>query len=299
MLPSLVFWSSLFGKESWVFFGLGISSLGIAQWFRYRKWSGLLKALIGLIAVCLFRPYVALAAALAFALTTFVSRERNKPLSVTKTVTVLLLMAPLMYFMWQSVSSMTGVTELSEESIVGRIADQGVNTRLGGGSDVATTEVHGTREFLVQLPVGAVRLLFRPFPWEASSPSMYLAALDNLILIGILVVKRHNMMDTLRHLKTRPFACFCVVLSIGLTVIFSTIPNLGLLMREKTQITPFLYVLAFSGNRGVVRRRVPVRRNYAGKAWIHRIPGTVPVDPEGALQRRKLSDRTPLPNLPA
>jgi hypothetical protein len=281
MLPSIVFWSTLFGKESWVFFGLGITALGIAQWFRDRKWSSLLKALIGLGVVCLFRPYVALATALAFALTALVSRERKAPLSVTKTITVLLLMAPLIFFMWQSVSSMTGVTEVSGESIVGRITDQGVNTRLGGGSDVATTEVHGTREFVYQLPAGAVRLLFRPFPWEATSPLMFLAALDNLILIGILVVKHRNVMDTLRHLRTRPFAFFCVVLTIGLTVVFSTIPNLGLLMREKTQITPFLYVLAFSGNRGVVRRRMPSRRNYARVAWLSRIPDPVTLAPEG------------------
>jgi hypothetical protein len=285
MLPSILFWSTLFGKESWVFLGLGISALGIAQWFRDRKWSGILKAMIGLGVVCLFRPYVALAAALAFALTALVSRERKAPLSVTKTITVLLLMAPLLFFMWRSVSSMTGVTEISGESIVGRITDQGVNTK-GGGSEVSTTEINGTMGFVSQLPAGTVRLLFRPFPWEASSPTMFLAALDNLILIGILVVKRHNVMDTLRHLRTRPFAFFCVVLSIGLTVIFSTIPNLGLLMRERTQITPFLYVLAFSGNREAVRRRMPIRRNYLGVAWPVRISDTVPLDPEGVSASR-------------
>jgi hypothetical protein len=281
MLPSIVYWSTLFGKESWVFFGLGISALGIAQWFRDRTWSGILKALIGLGVVIMFRPYVALAAALAFALTALVSRERNAPLSVTKTVAVLLLMAPLIFFMWQSVSSMTGVTEVSGESIVGRITDQGVNTRLGGGSDVATSEVHGTREFVYQLPAGVVRLLFRPFPWEATSPFMFLAALDNIILIGILVVKRRNVMDTLRHLRTRPFAFFCVVLTIGLSVVFSTIPNLGLLMRQKTQITPFLYILAFSGSRKTVRQRMPNRRNYARITWLSRIPDTVTLAPEG------------------
>jgi hypothetical protein len=110
---------------------------------------------------------------------------------------------------------------------------------------------------------------------------MFLAALDNIILIGILVVKRRNVMDTLRHLRTRPFAFFCVVLTIGLSVVFSTIPNLGLLMRQKTQITPFLYILAFSGSRKTVRQRMPNRRNYARITWLSRIPDTVTLAPEG------------------
>lgn len=274
MLPSILFWSTLFGKECWVFAGLGMSALGIAQWFRYHTWRGLLKALIGLALVVVFRPYVALAAALSLALTTLVSRERKAPLSVAKTATILLLMAPLIFFMWQSVSYMTGITEVSGESIVGRISAQGVNTRTGGGSDVATTEVHGTRAFVYQLPEGTIRLLFRPFPWEAKSPLMLLAALDNLILIGILVVKRHNVMDTLLHLRTRPFAFFCVVLSIALAMIFSTIPNLGLLMREKTQVTPFLYILAFSGDRKTARRRRYTLRSETKPAWRSRIPDT-------------------------
>jgi len=282
LLPSIVFWSTLFGKDSWVFFGLGISALGVAQWLKYRTWSGLLKVLIGMGIVGVFRPHIALATALSFALTTLVCRKRSAPLSGTKSVAVLLVLAPATFLLWRGVSYSTGITEVSEESIVGRTSEQGVYTQLGGGSDVATNEIQGTRGFVSQLPEGAVRLLFRPWPWEAKSPFMFLAALDNLILIGILAVRRRDVMDTLRNLRTRPFAFFSVVLAIELIMIFSTIANLGLLMREKTQITPFLYVLAFCGNRRAASRTRPVRRNEDAHARLNRIPARARLDPAGA-----------------
>jgi len=285
LLPSIVFWSTLFGKDSWVFCGLGICAFGIARWLKFGQWTDFLKTLIGVGVVYTFRPHIALAVTLGLALTTVVCRERRSPRSVTKSVAVLLLLAPMMVFIWQAVSDMTGVTVVSRKSAVAEISQRGAGNK-GGGSDVTTTETEGQLGFISQLPAGAVRLLFRPWPWEATSLFMFVAALDNIILIAVLLAKWRNVSDTLRHLRTQPFAFFCVVLTIQLIVMFSTIPNLGLLMREKTQVTPFLYLLAFSGNRRVVRRRRPTRRKGAEAPWLNRIRGTVPLGSEGVAASR-------------
>jgi hypothetical protein len=280
LVPSIVFWSTLFGKDSWVFCGLGICAFGIARWLKFSQWTDFLKILIGVGVVYAFRPHIALTVTLGLALTTVVCRERNSPRSVTKSVTVLLLLAPMMLFIWQAVSDMTGVTEVSRDSAVTEISQRGAGNK-GGGSEVTTTETEGIQGFVSQLPAGAVRLLFRPWPWEATSLFMFVAALDNIILIVVLLVKWRDVLDSLRHLRTQPFAFFCVALAIQLIVMFSTIPNLGLLMREKTQLTPFLYLLAFSGNRKAVRRRKSTRPNEADAAWLSRIPDTVPLGSEG------------------
>lgn len=279
MLPSIVFWSTLFGKDSWVYCGLGVSALGIAQWLKHHRWTSFLKALIGLGLVAAFRPHVALATVLALALTTLVSRERNAPRAATKSVTVLLLLAPMTTFIWLGVRYTTGLKEVSQQSMFDRVTQQGRTTEAGG-STVAANQIEGQTDFFSQLPAGTVRLLFRPWPWEARSFFMFLAGLDNAILIGVLVVKRHDLMDSLRHLRTRPFALFSIVLAIQLILVFSTIHNLGLLMRQKTQITPFLYMLAFSGNPSLVRRRKPTRRNEAHAASLSRILGSTPRDSE-------------------
>jgi hypothetical protein len=285
LLPSVVFWSSIFGKDSFVFFGLGICALGIASWLKFSQWTDFLKTLIGLGVVYMFRPHVALVVILSLVLTIVLCRERKSTHSGTKSVLVLMLLAPMMIFTWKVASDMMGVKELSGQSMVNRLSEEGHGT-TAGGSTVATTEVEGQRGFLSQLPAGAVRLLFRPWPWEATSPFMFVAALDNLILMAVLVVKRRNVLDALRHLRTKPFAFFCVVLSIQLIAAFSTIPNLGLLVREKTQITPFLYILAFCGNTSLVLRRRPARWNQAGVPWHRRIPEMVPLDSKGVAAAR-------------
>jgi len=286
MLPSLVFWSTLFGKDSWVFLGLGVSALGMAQWLRHQRWSSAVKMLFGLGIVFAFRPYVALAVVLSLVLTALVSRERSAPLSVFKTIPVLVVLAPMMFFMWQSVSRMTGVTEISESSIVGRISEQGVQLKTGGGSEVNTTDIHGGRSFLLHLPEGAVRLLFRPWPWEAKSFFMFVAALDNIVLVVVLVARRRNVVNSLRTIRTQPYPFFCVALTMILTLLFSTTPNLGLSMRQKTQITPFLYFLAFSEDRKKASRRNVVAQGLSGSAWSRPIPGAAAVDLKSSTASR-------------
>jgi hypothetical protein len=285
LLPSIVFWSTLFGKDSWVFCGLGICAFGIARWLQFGQWTDLPTTLIGLGVLYAFRPHIALSVTLALALTTIACRARKSRRSATKSVIVLLFLAPMMIFIWRAVSDMAGVSELSRESMVNRISQQGRET-TAGGSTVVTTETEGLRGFITELPNGAVRLLFRPWPWEATSPFMFVAALDNIALLTVLLVNRRNVLDTLRHLRAQPFAFFCVALVIQLIVAFSAIPNLGLLVREKTQVTPFLLFLAFSGNARVVRQQRPTRRDEADAAWPSRIPDGAPHDSEGVTASR-------------
>ena len=246
LLPSILFWSSLFGKDSFIFCGLGICAFAVARWLKYGRWGDLLGIAIGLGAVYAFRPHIALAVALSLTLVEGVRRRQRG--AGAKSIAVLALLVPTLIGGVAAVSEFTGVAEVSQESVAARINQQGLET-VGGESTVETRASVGIGGFITQLPSGIFRLLFRPFPWEARTIFMFVAALDNLVLIAILIANRSTIMDTLRHLRTQPFALFSCALALLLMMIFSTIPNLGLLARQKTQITPFLYVLAFSGNR--------------------------------------------------
>jgi len=260
--------------------GFGVGSLGVAQWLKYRRWSGFVKALLGLGIAFAFRPYVALAAVLSLVAATLGCRARYTPIAAIKSIAVMVVMLPVLAYMWQGVSLQSGVTEISGASFVDRISSQGAGNNTGGGSEVSTDEIHGIGQFVTQLPEGAIRLLFRPWPWEATSFFMFVAALDNIALMVVLIARRRTLMKSLRQVRTQPYAFYCLLLTLGLTAIFSTIPNLGLAMRQKTQITPFLYFLAFTGDKETQRHK-PARSRQARLSVFRRPQDSVPVESGG------------------
>ncbi|MGH9203972.1 MAG: hypothetical protein ACRD2A_22320, partial [Vicinamibacterales bacterium] len=58
-LPSLVFWSSLMGKEPWMVFALGIATYGVGRAFSGRAARGVLLIGLGIWFMALIRPHVA------------------------------------------------------------------------------------------------------------------------------------------------------------------------------------------------------------------------------------------------
>ncbi len=74
--PSLAFWPSSIGKESWMLFTLGIAMLGAARVFARRPGGYALLAL-GLLAGSFVRPHVALLALLAFSIGLFIGRRES------------------------------------------------------------------------------------------------------------------------------------------------------------------------------------------------------------------------------
>jgi hypothetical protein len=279
LLPSIVFWSTLFGKDSWVFCGLGVSALGVSRWFQSQRFRDLLTLLIGLGIVYAFRPHIALAVLLGLGLSMVVCRQQNGRRLAPQPVIVLVLLAPILIVTLRGVSSLTGVEDMSQDAVVSRIEQQGEGT-TEGGSTVETTRTTGALGLLKGLPSGAVRLLFRPWPWEARSFFSFLASLDNIILISVLWWRRRDMVYNLRHLRAKPFSFFCIALTMQLAIIFSTIPNLGLLMRQKTQITPFLYIVAFSGTGWATRKSRQGREGTRQRAVLRRLVKSGPLSPQ-------------------
>src|SRR5271157_804582 len=143
---------------------------------------------------------MALAVALSLTLVEVVRRRQRG--SGAKSIAVLALLVPMLISGVSAVRDFTGVGEVSRESVAARINQQGLET-TEGGSTVETRASVGLSGFITQLPSGIFRLLFRPWPWEAKTLFMFVAALDNLVLLAILITMRSSIMDTLKHLRTQ------------------------------------------------------------------------------------------------
>ena len=102
---------------------------------------------------------------------------------------------------------------------------------------------------LMNAPKAIYSGVFRPFIWEASNALQILSALENMVLIVMLVVavRRYRGKDVDRLLL--PCLVYCVLLCVFLTL---STPNFGTLSRYRVGFLPFL-VLVLAGSNDWVK----------------------------------------------
>ncbi|MCH2114793.1 MAG: hypothetical protein MK171_07790 [Pirellulales bacterium] len=250
-LPSGLLWTTTNLKEGLVLWGICM----MLQWTfpqREKRWEaprGL--ALIGMIALGLVRPHIAMIWIVTINLLG-TWRSRRFGLFVLTSAGAL----ACVFFLKQAAPRLF-------EAATG----QGVTTVLEGRYEQLTTRSHlASSHFLEKSPTpvwtGVTLILFRPWPWEVSQLTEMLAGVEVwwLASIGIWAwVRVPNKLDHLKH------PCI-VALLIGLALFgffFTYMYNMGLVVRQRLMVFPavwLLYSWPLVCSYAKVVRSVPARR---------------------------------------
>jgi hypothetical protein len=81
--------------------------------------------------------------------------------------------------------------------------------------------------------------MFRPTLLEASSPQTAMAALESTALLVFLFLRRRNIMEGLRRLRTLPYLLMALTFFALFVAIWSNVGNLGIIVRQRAMILPF------------------------------------------------------------
>ncbi|KGN39130.1 hypothetical protein [Knoellia subterranea] len=240
MLPSLLYWPSSIGKESWLMFFMGVTALGVAKFFS-RSGGAFLLLFVGAAGTALLRPHlsVLLFAALFVAQLFRPARVKGAGL-VSKVAGVLVLGASALLLTSQS-ASFLGIDDLSVQAVSDTIDEASQQASKGG----AGTSAFDSRPISspVDLPRAIVTVLFRPFPFEAHNAQMLVQSLEGLLLIYLLVKAWPQLRMLPSILKRNPYVTFCVVYTMAFIWAFSGFGNFGLLARQRVLMIPFFLVL--------------------------------------------------------
>jgi hypothetical protein len=240
-LPSLLFWPSSIGKESWMVLTLGIAALGAARVFEGSMGRGLLLTGVGLWLAAIVRPHVAVLMGMGLTFGYLVHRpsERLKELApVVKVVAVCLLAAAAFVLLGKTDAFVEG-THVDVDGGRGETLDKTAERTAQGGSAFSATAVRSPHH----LPIAALTVLFRPFPMEANNGQAVVAAVEGVFLLGFSLVRFRWIWSALMNIRRQSYAAlaFCYV---GLFVIvFSSIANFGILTRQRVQVLPLYLVL--------------------------------------------------------
>jgi hypothetical protein len=251
LFPSLLFWSSILGKDPLILFGIGTAFYaGIAR-LRSGKWTigTMLAILFGIAVATIIRLWMGAILVATFLFTVVMEKTRPE----RRTAVVLTMLAALCLAVY--VASSIGIFE--EAQFLLQLESVSNGWAIGGsGSGPVVLDTWGS--VLRFFPLGAFTALFRPLPGEVLNVFGILAGVENLLLLGL---SGWAVWRWRRHWFRRPEVIWlCAYVSIWTSVYaFISYQNLGTAVRFKAQVLPAMLILI-----GFARVHAAARPDAAG-----------------------------------
>lgn len=240
-LPSLLFWTSMAGKEAWILFGSGIVAYGLVQYARQARLAGLALAGVGLFAVYLPRPHFAafmiVAAGIAYL---FFQRIDSPRRFLTWLVGggILIVSGVFLLQLAGEYLNLGEISEVSWEEVEAAYEFRQQVSQGGGSAYRPTTALD-----LLGLAYAPATVLLRPFVWEANNAQSLVAALESMVWLGLFWYRRRVFWCRLRSLRANPWSAFALAYSAIMIVALTTAANFGIVARQRVLFLPFLWML--------------------------------------------------------
>lgn len=236
-LPSLLYWPSSLGKESWMMLAIGLASYGLARVLSHRV-GGYICLLLGIGGMLLVRPHLALIFLPSAFLAVLFRRStpgRSRPLGRIIGVVVLIVASLVVVAKAQSYF---GITSLDVQSVT-----QTLNTTKVQTAEGASTFHPPNAQSPIGYPLAVITVLFRPFPFEAHGLTVLVASLEGLIMLGLTVASWRRLARLPSVLWRNPYLMFCMTYTALFVLAFANFSNFGILARERVQMLPLCMAL--------------------------------------------------------
>lgn len=243
--PSLAFWTSLLGKDSWVYLCLGVAAYTVGRMLRGVRLRHLAEFLVSVVVIGTFRPEIGgalvVATGVAFLVRPMPRAEPGAPREMLRPLRVLIALLIIA----------GAATAVATTVVIDNLLTAAVNKHIGlstdptaGGSSlpvqITTPELGEVVRFL---PTGMFTALFRPLVFEAHNVAALVAALDATLLLALVLWRIRYLGNTIRAMVRRPFLVFCGTLVVLFTAALAFEANFGVLVRHRTMALPFLFIL--------------------------------------------------------
>jgi hypothetical protein len=269
-LPSLLYWPSSLGKESWMILAIGLACYGVARVLAHRV-GGYVCLLLGIGGMLLVRPHLALIFLPAAFLAVLFRRSvpgRRRPLGRIIGVVVLIVASLAVVAKAQSYF---GINSLDVQTVT-----QTLNTTKVQTAEGASTFHPPNAQSPIGYPIAVITVLFRPFPFEAHGLTVVVASLEGLIMLGLTAFSWRRLARLPSSVWRNPYLLFCLTYTALFVLAFANFSNFGILARERVQMLP-VYMALLCMPKGLVR---PARSRASSPAR----PGVRPLRRYGSDQ---------------
>jgi hypothetical protein len=252
-MPSILFWPSSIGKESWLMFGLGLAAFGAAKLLTERVIPGLVIAGIGVGLAALVRAPIAVVLGAGIVVGGVLRRPSHRlrelgPIAKIATVAVFAGLAMVLAITMQDYLGRSGF----EDPSFGALVEESERLTGTGGSEFSPTALTNP----AGAPLAIVTVLFRPFLYEANTAEAVGTSIEASLLLLFCVLRFRSFFAAFRSIRRVPYVAVAVVYIGGSIVALSAVANFGIIARQRVLIYPmFLVLMCFEARRRRSRSR--------------------------------------------
>lgn len=233
LLPSLIFWTADVSKEALMMLALGLVAFGGAK-FLARKRGGFVLIAPGVFIGAYVRPNELLLILAGFVVAMMIpTASARKSLGGVRRLISLVFLAALLFL-----SVQVTVKYLHHGVNTASLQNTNANNSISGNSGGVPYSSN-----YAYFPRDVYEVLFNPLPFNSHGFGERVAAVENTIILGLILVSLRSLRILPRASFARPYVMMCLVYTGTFMYAFAALGNLGLIERERTMMIPFLLVL--------------------------------------------------------
>lgn len=242
LIPSVFFWSSGLLKEALLILPLGVAfycATILSQTAGRRFVLNTAGLLIALVAFGLTKLYV-LACFIPGIVFLLISRRKKSMFLRFLAIHLVVLLALVGLSKWAPSYSPLHIAEKKQDAFIHMVEAQG----NPGGSITLTDLNPDLWDYLKNSPAALVNSLLRPGPREAEGITQYVAMLENILILIILLfaIWHHKALSR----DEKAFFWFALSFSMMLFILIGlTTPNLGAISRYRVPALPFFVIMLY------------------------------------------------------
>ena len=236
LLPSLLFWTSILGKDPIVLLGIAIYCYGVAGMIVRQKMSMIVYVVIGLTIASFIRVWLGIIFITPL-IATYVLTGRSTPLAK---FAFILIAVPGFLITLQGFSEKFSL-ETTRDLVT---STQNISSAWAHGGSAQQIEGSFTSigSMIAFMPIGSFTALFRPLPFEVLNAFGIMAGLENAFILSLFVI---GFFRRGFGWARQPILLWAVsvLLVWGAAYGFASYQNLGTAFRFRAQVGPILLLL--------------------------------------------------------
>ncbi|OFY83880.1 MAG: hypothetical protein A3F72_07730 [Bacteroidetes bacterium RIFCSPLOWO2_12_FULL_35_15] len=261
LLPSVLFWGSGVLKEGLIFFALGLLIYHFNKLFSLRSIFICLGVAL-LLALSKFYVWLAIVPGLLFIL--WINKTSSSKI-ILKFTLVILMFGTIGLNIDRFTSIQNPLVTLSQKQIEfnqlasGQLTDANKNPIAIAKSAIKIRTLEPTLySFVRNSPEALINTTLRPYIWELKSPLMIMAGLENLLILGFILLCI-LFIKPLAEIRWE-YVLFCIsFVMIQFLIIGETTPIIGAIARYKVPALPFLLIaFLFMLDKNKLIKRIPL-----------------------------------------
>lgn len=252
LFPSILFWSSILGKEPIALFGIALYVYAVVAWYQFKKFRYLWLLLLGILVAMFVRIW--LAPILLAPLVIFIFRGIRRVIPRV----AFMIFVVLAFFL--SMGELTDHFSLeTPQDVLATVDGVSRSWAYGGSAQDVNYDFTNPSQMVSFVPLGIFTALFRPLPAEVLNLFGLLAGIENAFLLILLLL-------ALKRMRWRELRKPLVMWALALVLIWATVygfvsyQNLGAAVRFKLQILPVLLGLLLYLSRRTPNKLVSKQR---------------------------------------